>query len=234
MKIENIKNDLLDLASKEKSEFFPRFFKTGKGEYGEGDQFIGVTVPNIRKIAKGYKDIQLEEISKLLNDPVHEYRLCALLILCDKYSKAQNEINRKEIYEFYLAHTEGVNNWDLVDASSHYIVGKYLSDKNDRQILYKLAQSESLWEQRISVISTFIFIKNKDFKDIINLSEIFLTHKHDLMHKAVGWMLREVGKQDKKTLTDFLDLYYKIMPRTMLRYSIEKLSQEEKAHYMKK
>lgn len=232
MTAKEIQKQFEDLSTPEKREFLPYFFKTGKGQYGEGDKFLGVVVPDIRKVAKQNKDITFAETQKLLDSKYHECRLCALLILVERFKKA-NEAERKDIYDFYLAHTHRINNWDLVDLSSQYIVGEYLLDK-DRAILYKLADSELLWDQRIAVLATFPFIRKGDFKDLLALSEKLLHHKHDLMHKAVGWLLREMGKKDKDTLISFLDRFYREMPRTMLRYSIEKLSIEERAYYMKK
>lgn len=232
MTAKEIQKELETYSTPEKKEFLPYFFKTGKGQYGEGDIFLGVVVPDTRKVAKKYKAIAFSEITKLLESGIHECRLCALLILVERFKKAKEE-ERKEIYNFYLSNTRYINNWDLVDLSTRDIVGEYLVDK-DRKDLYRLADSPLLWEQRIAVISTYTFIRQNDFKDILALSERLLNHKHDLMHKATGWMLREAGKRDKQVLTAFLDKHYKVMPRTMLRYSIEKLSPEERAHYMKK
>lgn len=233
MTAQDIQKQLDTHSSPEKREFLPHFFKTGKGQYGEGDKFLGVMVPEIRKIAKANKTLSFNEVEKLLNNEYHECRVCALFILIEQFKKGDEE-TKKNIYDFYLSYTHRINNWDLVDLSCKDIVGAYLVDKKDRSILYKLANSNLLWDQRIAVISTFAFIKKHDFTDIINLSERFLTHPHDLMHKAVGWMLREAGKRDKKVLIEFLDNSYKKMPRTMLRYSLEKLTPEEKTHYMKK
>ncbi len=228
----NIQKELETYSTPEKKEYLPYFFKTGKGQYGEGDKFLGVVVPDTRKIAKKYKSISFDEIVKLLDSEYHECRLCALLILVERFKKAKED-ERKEIYDFYLSKTARINNWDLVDLSAKDIVGEYLADK-DRSVLYRLAESPLLWDQRIAVIATYAFIRRNDHKDILALSEKLLDHKHDLMHKAMGWMLRETGKKDMKALTGFLDKYHKVMPRTMLRYSIEKLSAEERAHYMKK
>ena len=233
MTAKEIQLQLEKASTPEKRDFLPHFFKTGKGGYGEGDKFIGVIVPDIRKIAKANKSLPSNELTDLLNNEYHECRMCALFILVEKFKKA-NEADRKQIVDFYLAHSHRINNWDLVDLSSKDILGEYLIDKEDRKILYKLAKSELLWDQRIAVIATFAFIKKGDFTDIINLSEQFLSHKHDLMHKAVGWMLREAGKRDKTVLINFLNKHHKVMPRTMLRYSLEKLTAEEKAYYMKK
>ena len=228
-----IQQELRACSTPEKREFLPYFFKTGKGQYGEGDKFLGVVVPDTRKVAKKYKDIPFAEVTKLLNNEYHECRLCALLILVERFKKAKDEIKKQEIVDFYLAHTHCINNWDLVDLSAKDILGEYLVDK-DRTVLSELADSSLLWDQRIAVIATFAFIRRNDYHDILDLSRRLLYHKHDLMHKAIGWMLREMGKRDKIQLTDFLDCYSKEMPRTMLRYSIEKLSPEERAFYMKK
>jgi len=227
-----VKQQLHAFGNPEKAEHAKYFFKTGKGQYGEGDQFIGCTVPESRNVAKANKNLSFEELRKLLNDEYHECRLCALIILVEQFKRADNA-KRKEIFDFYLANTHGINNWDLVDVSAYTIVGERLLDK-DRSVLYWLAESENLWEQRISVVSTMAFIRKNDFSDILKLSEKFLTHRHDLMHKACGWMLREVGKRDEKTLTGFLDKHYRKMPRTMLRYAIEKLSLAQREIYMQK
>jgi 3-methyladenine DNA glycosylase AlkD len=234
MTAERIKEQLEKVATPEKRDFLPYFFKTGKGEYGEGDKFLGVVVPDIRKIAKANKGVAIDEIGKLIEDEFHECRMCALLILIEQFKSAKEESGKKQIVEFYLAHTQHINNWDLVDLSCRDIIGAYLLGKDDHSLLYRLAGSDILWEQRIAVVSTYTFIKHNDFADILRLSEMFLVHKHDLMHKAVGWMLREAGKMDKQVLITFLGKHYKQMPRTMLRYAIEKLSPEERAYYMKK
>ena len=227
--LDNLKEELQNSGNKKQAELLQRFFKTGRGEYGDGDIFLGIKVPVQREIVKKY-DLKLEDIQDLLNSNIHEYRLSALFILIDKYKKSDDN-RKKEIYEFYLKNTKKINNWDLVDLSSHKIVGDYLINK-DRDILYRLANSENLWEKRISIISTFAFIKDKDFKDAIKISEILLKDKHDLIHKAVGWVLREIGKKDQKTLEDFLKKHYKEMPRTMLRYSIEKFPEEKRKKYL--
>lgn len=231
---ETIKAQLEALSDAEKREHLARYFKTGKGEYGEGDLFIGVVVPDIRKIAKANKSASVKEVEKLLNNPYHECRMCALMILIEQFKRAKADKDKKAIVDFYLSYTKRINNWDLVDLSARDIVGEYLADKQDRSVLYKLAESSLLWDQRIAILSTFVFIKRNDFTDIINLSEKLLSHKHDLMHKAIGWMLREAGKKDKSVLITFLDKHHGSMPRTMLRYSIEKLSTDEKGYYMKK
>ncbi len=231
--IMTLEQQLQAYSNPQKKEFLPRFFKTGKGEYGEGDKFLGVVVPDIRKVAKANLHLSLKEVEKSLQNEYHECRLCALLILVEKFKKSKTEEERKNIYDFYLFHTRYINNWDLVDLSAKDIVGGYLKNK-DRSVLYKLVESSDLWKQRISVIATFAFISENDFKDILALSEKLLYHKHDLIHKATGWMLREAGKRDETVLCQFLDQHHKEMPRTMLRYAIEKLSDEERTFYMKK
>lgn len=215
-----ILTELKALGSKEKREMLPRFFKTGKGEYGEGDKFLGVTVPLTRSVAKKHKDMPLQEVAQLITSEWHEVRLCALCILTLKFKKA-NEAQRKEIFDFYLSHTEYINNWDLVDLSTYNIVGTYLLDK-PREILYRLAESSSLWENRIAIVSTYAFIRQDDLEDTYNLAVKMMQHPHDLMHKAIGWMLREAGKRDEQRLQRFVMQHRKQMPRTMLRYAIEK------------
>ncbi len=229
--LKDLEKELLNLRNDEKSKLLSRYFKTGKGQYGYGDYFLGITVPETRKIAIKFKNIGLDDAEKLLFNKYHEFRLAALLILVQKFKEA-NEKTRKEIVDFYLKNTKYINNWDLVDLSAHKILGQYLIDK-DRSILYKLSKSKDIWERRISVISTFNFIKNNQFEDIINISEILLKDEHDLMHKAVGWGLREMGKKDNKQLINFLNKHYKKMPRTMLRYSIEKLPVQQRLFYLK-
>jgi 3-methyladenine DNA glycosylase AlkD len=231
-----IEKEIEKLKNPEKAKLLQRFFKTGKGEYGEGDIFLGIAVPESRKIVKQFSDLLLRDIQILLDSKIHEKRFIALLILVKQFERAnkiKDEKEQKGIFEFYLKNTKDINNWDLVDLSAPRIIGMYLLDK-DKSILYKLAKSNNLWEKRISILSTFWFIKENRFEDAIKLAEILLNDQHDLMHKAVGWMLRETGKKDKKVLINFLNKHYKIMPRTMLRYSIERLSKEEKKFYMKK
>ena len=232
MTAENVKQQLSVFGNPEKAEHSKYFFKTGKGQYGEGDKFIGTTVPESRSVAKANKDLSFDELKKLLTDENHECRFCALIILAEQFKKA-DDARRKEIFDFYLANTHGINNWDLVDVSAYNIMGEWLLDK-DRSVLYQLSESENLWEQRISIVSTLAFIRKNDLKDTLKLSEKFLSHHHDLMHKACGWMLREAGKRNEKTLTDFLDKHYRKMPRTMLRYAIERLSPEQREIYMQK
>ncbi|MDD4530536.1 MAG: DNA alkylation repair protein [Candidatus Gracilibacteria bacterium] len=224
--------DLQSLKNPAKAKVLQGFFKTGKGEYGEGDIFLGITVPDQRKLANKYLDLNFAEIQELLESNIHEYRLTAVIILTLKYKKADFNL-KKEIFDFYISNTRNINNWDLVDVTCPCIVGNFLLDK-DRKILYKLVKSSLLWDKRIAIISTFEFIKNNDFEDALKISEILITDKNDLIQKAVGWMLREIGKRNKMIEIEFLEKYYKIMPRTMLRYSIEKFSEEEKKKYMGK
>ena len=228
-----ISKELRSFATKEKAEFLPRFFKTGKGDYGEGDRFHGVVVPDQRKVANKFSSTTSKEvIIELLHSPFHEERQTGVFILCNKFNEAKKTGKEKEWYDLYLKMAERINNWDLVDSSAHVIVGQYLEDK-DRSILYKLAKENSLWKNRIAVVATWHFIrKNSDLKDILQLSEIMLTHKHDLMHKATGWMLREGWKKDAKQIEKFLDKFATQMPRTMLRYAIEKMEETKRKGYL--
>ena len=223
--------DLNKLKSKEKAKILAGFFKTGKGEYGEGDVFLGITVPEQRKVAKKYLDLKLTDIQKLLNSKIHEHRLVALMILVEQYEKDIRD--KKLIVDFYLKNTKKINNWDLVDSSAHYILGDYLFDK-EKDILYNLLKSDNLWERRIAVISTFSFLRQGRYAETLEFSEKLLNDREDLIHKACGWMLRELGKRDIKVLRKFLDKFTGKMPRTMLRYSIEKFSKPEREKYLKK
>lgn len=287
IKASAIRRELEEYIDPVKKEYLPRFFKTGKGQYGEGDKFLGVVVPNTRIVAKRHKDKPFEVMACLLQSEWHECRLCALLMLVERFKKS-DEQERKKIYDFYLTQTARINNWDLVDLSAPGIVGEYLKDK-PREDLYRLADSNLLWDRRIAVVSTYTLIKNHDFIDIIRLAEHFVAHNpahvlahtsahsahipahsahisahfahnlahtsesslpsspdlqnavtssappiHDLMQKAIGWMLREMGKRDKDLLVQFLEKYAKVMPRTMLRYAIEKFPEEERREFMKR
>ena len=227
-----ITSELQALTNAEKREIFPRFFKAGKGEYGEGDRFLGVTVPNIRAIAKLHKDISIEEIRELLQSEWHEVRLCALIIMVEK-SKKKDEALRKELFNLYLSQTKRINNWDLVDLSCRFIIGEYLLDKS-RDILYQLAQSSLLWDNRIAIVSTYAFIRKGQLEDTYALSDLMMHHPHDLMHKAIGWMLREAGKRNPERLYDYVMRHRADMPRTMLRYAIEKFSPKERTILMKR
>ncbi len=232
MKAKEIIAELEKHVNSQKREFLPYFFKTGKGQYGEGDKFLGIVVPDIRLVARKFRETSFDEITILLDSEYHECRMCALLLLVERFKKS-NEPDRELIYNFYLSNTNRVNNWDLVDLSAPYIVGEYLKNRS-REDLYRLAASSVLWEQRIAVVSTATLIRNNDFIDIIKLAELLLYHSHDLMHKAIGWMLREMGKRNKEILLDFLEKHSKEMPRTMLRYSLEKLTSEERTYFMKR
>lgn len=227
-KYADVLRELRAHSDEEKRQILPRFFKTGKGQYGEGDRFIGVIVPNTRKVAKANAGLPLDVVEMLLESEWHEARLCALLILIGKYKNDPGNIVR-----FYLHHTRWINNWDLVDLSAPYILGTYLVDRDDRRILYELASSTLMWEQRIAVVSTLMLIRNNQFVDTLQLAEKLLFTRHDLMQKAIGWMLREVGKRDRKLLTGFLEKYGSVMPRTMLRYAIEKFPPEQRNCFMK-
>jgi 3-methyladenine DNA glycosylase AlkD len=226
-----IQERIRTLANPEIAEHSKRFFKTGKGEYAEGDICLGVRVPVIRSIAKAFKDCPMKVVFKLMESKYHEERLLALVMMVNRCKKA-GQLEHRTIYDHYLNHTHLVNNWDLVDTSAHPIVGGYLLHRS-RKPLYKLAKSALLWDRRISIISTFMFIREGETEDVLKLSKILLNDPHDLMHKAVGWMLREMGKRDREAETKFLDAHYQIMPRTMLRYAIEKYPEKDRQAYLK-
>ena len=228
--LKDVEGELRKLANPEKAKVLSRFFKTGKGDYGEGDIFLGITVPEQRKIAKKYPDLPRKDIRKLLSSKIHEYRLVALLMLIRQYGKA-DEKREKEIFDFYLANTRHINNWDLVDLSAPNIMGDYLLDK-DRAILYKLVKSDNLWEKRIAIIATFTFIRNNQFDDTFRIAEILLYDQHDLIHKAIGWMLREIGKRNQDQEEAFLKKYCRVMPRTMLRYAVERFDEQKRRLYL--
>lgn len=223
---------LKKLQDRERVRIYARFFKTGPGEYGEGDMFLGITVPLQRKVAKQFQDLQFADLQKLLKSNIHEHRFVALEILVMQYEKG-NEKEKKKIVDFYLTNTSSINNWDLVDTSAPYILGDYLLSR-EKDILYRLANSSSLWERRIAIIATFACIKQNQFADTIKIAKFLVNDIHDLIHKAVGWMLREVGKRSETTLREFLDTHYKEMPRTMLRYAIEKFPEARRKQYLKK
>ena len=195
--ITGLKKELKSLADYKQAKILSSFFKTGKGEYGEGDKFLGIKVPIQRKIAKSYRELSLHDLEKLLSSKIHDHRQIALFVLIDKYNRSEARI-KKEIFSLYLKNTDYINNWDLVDSSAPYIAGNYLTDK-PRNVLYKFAKSKNLWERRMAVLSTYAFIKNNDFIDTLKISKILLTDSHDLIHKAVGWMLREVGNRNRKS-----------------------------------
>lgn len=231
MSYQNIMSHLQNLADPEIAKHSQRYFKTGKGEYGYGDIFLGIRVPILRKAVKLFKDTTIPEIKKLIKSKYHEVRLFSLLLLVHQFYKADNE-TQEQIYKLYLSNTKYINNWDLVDSSASYIVGAWLYDKK-RTVLYELVQSNLLWERRIAIISTGYFIKNDQFDDTLKLSELLLNDSEDLIHKAVGWMLREVGNRNLKVEENYLKQHYKKMPRTMLRYSIEKFNEKRRQAYLK-
>ncbi len=220
------------LADPYQAAVLQRFFKTGQGQYGEGDIFLGIKVPEQRKAIKNYLDLPSTDLHELLSSKIHEYRLSALFILVAQF-KTANQQTRNKIFKFYLNHTANINNWDLVDLSAPNIVGCYLLNRS-RDILFKLMESKNIWERRIAVLATFAFIREGQFDDTLALAERLLGDKHDLMHKAVGWMLREIGKRSEPVLENFLQKHYRAMPRTMLRYAIEKLGKSKKKFYLTK
>ena len=228
--VKEIRKNLRSLANPETAEHSQRFFITGEGVYGEGDNFLGIRVPVLIQQAKTFQDTTLDDIQQLLTSSFHEERLFALLLLVHKFSKG-NEEEKSAIYHLYLNNTQYINNWDLVDSSANHIVGIFLEDK-DRQVLYQLVQSDSLWERRIAIMSTLHFIRNFQFDDTLNLAKQLINDPEDLIHKAVGWMLREIGKRDITVEKAFLRSHYKQMPRTMLRYAIEKFPKQERQQYL--
>ncbi|PIR75214.1 MAG: DNA alkylation repair protein [Candidatus Magasanikbacteria bacterium CG_4_9_14_0_2_um_filter_42_11] len=225
-----ITNAIRAKANPSRAKHSMRFFKTDKGQYGAGDVFLGLTVPMQREIAKEFQNLEMPAIVELLQSKFHEYRLIALLILVSQFERG-DEHTKKHIVHIYLKNTERINNWDLVDLSAYNIIGAWLLDK-ERKILYKLATSKFLWEKRIAIVSTVAFIRNGQVEDTIKLSTLLVHDTHDLMHKAVGWMLREVGKKNVKALEAFLLSHAKTMPRTMLRYAIEKFPETQRKKYM--
>lgn len=226
-----LENELLKKADPEKSKLLAKFFKTGKGEYGEGDRFLGITVPELRQISKKYFNlVSLDDIQILLRNVYHEIRMIALFLLILKNKRA-DEPTKKQCFNFYLKNTKYINNWDLVDVTCRDIIGEYLLNK-DKMVLYKLARSSKLWEKRISIISTFAFIKKNEIKDSLRIAEILLSDKHDLIQKAVGWTLREVGKKNLKAEEDFLKKHYSQLGRTALRYAIEKFPIKKRRFYL--
>lgn len=231
--VQAIKDELVQYEDKEKAEFLPKFFQAYPGGYGAGDVFIGASVPNQRKVArKFYKQVPLDIVEKLLHEPIHEYRLTALFILVYKYETLKAATEKKAVVDLYLDNTSHINNWDLVDSSAEKILGAYLLDK-EKDILYEFANSNDLWKQRIAIIATFCFIKNNKYHDTLKIALILLTHKHDLIHKAVGWMLREIGNRDFEVEFNLLKNHYRQMPRTMLRYAIEKFEEELRQQFLK-
>lgn len=230
MQIKTIRQALRRYRNEEKAKVLRRFFKTGKGEYAEGDIFLGVTVPALRKLSRQFKDIEIDSAIGLLKSPIHEERLLALLIFILKY-RSSDQKGKEKIYKIYLGSTKYINNWDLVDVTAKHIVGDYLWDR-DRKILYDLAKSDLLWDRRIAILSTFHFIEKGEFTDALKISKILLNDRHDLIHKAVGWMLREIGKRSIGVEEGFLKKYHTMMPRTMLRYAIEKFPENKRQKYL--
>ena len=227
----SIQDEMRALSNPKRAQILSRFFKTGPGEYAEGDQFLGLTVPQTRSMVKKYSPMPISEVKKVLHSPIHEERLAALLILVAQFRKGDGP-SQKKIYEMYLRETRYINNWDLVDVTCEHIVGAFLSNRS-REVLDCLTRSKNVWERRISIVSTFHFIKSGYYEDTLRISSLLLQDRHDLIQKAVGWMLREVGKRcSEKILKDFLEKYGAVMPRTMLRYSVERLKPRDRQHFM--
>ena len=229
-RLSELRKKIKEISSPEIAETMQWFFKTGEGEYGEGDVFVGLKVPTQRKLAREFRDLTLSDLKSLLNSHIHEERLISLFVLIHKYDKG-SEKDKSNIFLFYLKNIKGVNNWDLVDLSAPNIVGRYLLEK-EINLLDKFAKSDNLWKRRIAILSTHEFIKNYKYDTTLKIARILLNDKHDLIHKAVGWMLREIGKRDLKTEEKFLKVYYKRMPRTMLRYAIEKFPEAKRKKYL--
>jgi len=230
--LQTIQNELHSYADRSKVTDYMRFFKTAKGDYGEGDIFLGIKVPDNRKVVKKYyKDISIEDVKTFLYSAYHEERLFALLILVTKYKKSSQQ-QKEEIFNFYIKHIQQVNNWDLVDVTCYHIIGAHLLGK-ERTLLYTLAHSDDLWQKRIAIVSTFAFINAGEFDDTFAIADILLHDKHDLIHKAVGWAIRNVGNKNTAKMLEFLNPRYKTMPRTMLRYAIEKLDENLRQAYLK-
>jgi 3-methyladenine DNA glycosylase AlkD len=230
MTSQEIQKNIRKLANKDKAKVLQGFFKTGPGQYGEGDVFLGITVPVLRKLAKECRDTSVADMTRLLQSSIHEERLFALFLLVGAYDRG-DAAERKNIYSLYLRNTRFINNWDLVDLSAPNIVGQHLLDK-DRKPLYRFATSRDLWKKRIAILATFAFIRQDDFKDALKISQLLLVDEHDLIHKAVGWMLREVGKRDLQAEERFLKQHYRRMPRTALRYAIERFPERKRKKYL--
>jgi 3-methyladenine DNA glycosylase AlkD len=231
MKVADVRKELQSMADPDKVPILQRFFKTKPGQYGEGDIFIGVMVPQSRQVAKKFSQLTLGEVRTLLYSRIHEERLVALLILAWRYGTASSR-EKEDIVKFYLDHIKQVNNWDLVDLSAPNILGAHLVHR-DRRLLYRLVRSESVWERRIAIVATHHFIRTGDFSDTLKIAGMLLQDRHDLIHKAAGWMLREVGKRDAAAEEAFLEKHCSVMPRTMLRYAIERLTESKRRHYKK-
>lgn len=234
MMIKEIQEALAVLSIPEKAAFFPKFFKTGNGEYGEGDLFLGITVPDQRAVAKDYyAKISLDELSQLLSSEYHEHRLTALLILILKFEKTKDQAIKDEIISFYLNHLPNINNWDLVDTSCYKILGRHAFENQREDLLRKLSASDEMWHKRIAVVGTLYYIRKGSFNLTKELVTKNLHHLHDLMHKANGWMLREMGNKNEAELITYLNQHYREMPRTCLRYAIEKLDDKVRQDYLK-
>ena len=220
-------------ADESQVEGLSRFFKTGPGQYGEGDKFLGIKVPVTREVVKAcWRETSLQDLEECIASEYHEVRLAALLALVEIFK--HNQAKQADCVDFYLAHTDRINNWDLVDLSCYPLLGVWLLDK-DRQLLYDLARNgKTIWEQRIGIVSTMTFIRHGQLQDTFDIADILLHHPHDLIHKAVGWLLREAGKRDKEALVQYLEPHWQTMPRTMLRYAIEKFPEAERQQYLKK
>ena len=232
MMLNQLKNEMNALANPEKARILSGFFKTGPGQYGEGDIFLGITVPESRRIAKKYSGMPLNQAEQLLSSRIHEHRLVSILMLVHRFDVSDRK-GKKSIADFYLKNTARINNWDLVDLSADKILGAYLLDR-DRSVLRRLAKSENVWQRRIAIVSTYHFIKNNQFDDTLRISEMLLNDKHDLIQKAVGWMLREIGKKDIKAEEKFLLKHCRKMPRTMLRYAVERFPERKRLLYLSK
>jgi len=231
VKAQDIRKELRKLGSKERAEASKRYFKTGPGEYGEGDVFVGVGAAEMRRLAKEFQDLPAREVRSLLKSGIHEERAVALLILVRQYQRGDWK-EQERIYKLYMDHLRCVNNWDLVDVSAPHVVGAFLQNKSKKP-LYRLARSKNLWERRVSVLATFYYIKGNAFSESLKIAEMLLTDEEDLIHKAVGWMLREVGKRDLVTEERFLKKHHRHMPRTMLRYAIERFPEPKRQRYLK-
>ncbi len=228
--LEDIRKELEGLSDKEYAARLQKYFKTGKGEYGQGDRFLGIRVPQVRIVAKRYRNLSINQASKLIKSAFHEERLLSLFVLVNFFRRA-DDADKKKIYDLYLKNTNFINNWDLVDVSAGRIIGAYLFPLDEKPI-YALAKSKNLWERRISIMATSYFIGHSEFADTLKIAEMLLNDEEDLIHKAVGWLLREVGKRNLKLEENFLRKHYASMPRMMLRYAIEKFSEEKRKFYL--
>lgn len=233
MDFRDIETALAAFRNDAQATLLQRFFKTGAGQYGEGDRFLGLTSPQVRAVARQHREASLHDVEHLLQSPWHEVRACGLVILTLKMQRAKTPEQQRPIVELYLGHTPRINNWDLVDISAPHVLGHYMLTE-PRDVLYSLAHSSLLWDNRIAMVSTLTLIRHNELDDCYCLATIFLNHPHDLMHKAAGWMLREAGKRDKARLVDYIEKHRLAMPRTMLRYAIEKLDDAERRHLMRR